>query len=203
MDRFSKLYQSLSAYLPSTSAACPVEEAKAQSCSPTPSSSAAHLTSCQGDGSSSWLLGSFPGVPMWRWDFGFSVCSSLAVGCPAPQLCPVQRGAGQPGLQCWTGFLQTVPKYLVFIQTRSKPKCEISSPFQAQSIICSHYFVISVITVVGFFLVANNNKGMHIQSLLNNNMYPEFFCLAATISKTTPKCRTYYLGKCISRKKII
>lgn len=64
-----------------------------QSCSPAPSASATHLESCWGDGSSSWLSCR---TPMWHWDFGFPVCSSSGVGCPAPQLCP--WGAGQPVL---------------------------------------------------------------------------------------------------------
>lgn len=107
---------------------------------------------------------------------------------------------------------QQPPLILRFQRARRKPNPEMSKPLQAQSIICFHCFVTHscnrsvrclVLICLGFFLVVNNNKRMHIPPLLSNNVYPEFLCLAATTSKTTPKCRTYSPGKCMSRKKLI
>lgn len=91
----------------------------------------------------------------------------------------------------------------------TKPNSDISKPLQAQSIICSHYFVTRSCNssvwglVLVCFLVVSTNERMCVQSLVSNNMYPEILCLAATTSKTTPKCGTYSPGKCISRKKLI
>lgn len=199
---FESRYQSLSAYLPSTSAACLVSRWGSESSELLPNSlllcgTAEKLPGCcPAPGCCAAFLLHWCGTGILA--FQFAVLQQLAA-----QLCPVQQGAGQSELQCWTGLLQTVPKYLVFIQTSSKTTSEILKPFQVQSIICSPYFVTFSCNCCGLFSGSKQQRGMHIQLLLSNNRYLEFPYLAATVSRTTPKYRTYSPSKCISRKKLI
>lgn len=82
---FWKLYQSLSAYLPSTSAACPESwwGSKSPELPPQLPPLVWHSWGAAWELPSSWLLCSFSAALMWHWDFGFPVCSSSAVSCPA------------------------------------------------------------------------------------------------------------------------